>query len=206
MSQLVKAWDLKKDKTPLLLCKRLVAIELLTISSADKQFTLNHILEYIQKKNDNSSVRDKFLWGIMKNRGQPADTSMQLGQLQLGGAPFVMMPNTQQRQALSPQTGNPTIGMQGHGQAQSYVQQNFAQQQQQSFQQMQQPYQQIQQQQVMQQAPHSVTSNHPNDTLQNPANTLPFNPTGYGLLSDHLTPPQEQFSDSEMDIQYYHRF
>ena len=141
----------------------------------------------------------------MKNRGQPADTSMQLGQLQLGGAPFVMMPNTQQRQALPPQTGNPTIGMQGHGQTPSYVQQNFAQQQmqpqqqQQSFQQMQQPYQQIQP--VMQQAPHSVTSNHPNDTLQNPANTLPFNPTGYGLLSDHLTPPQEQFSDTEMD--YY---
>jgi len=167
---------------------------------ADKEFTLNHVLEYVSNKNNNSkSVRDKFIWGVLKNRGQQPDTSMKLGQLQLGGAPFVMMPDTQPRQALPPQTGNPTIGMQGHGQAYSHAQQHQQHvpqhMQQQSYQQV--PYQQ---QQTQQQIPprHSITSDHPSDTLQNPANNLPFNPTGYGLLSDHLSPSQR-----EETIQYF---
>ncbi|CBY18839.1 unnamed protein product [Oikopleura dioica] len=164
---------------------------------ADKEFKLNYILEYVSNKNNSSSGRDKFIWGTIKNRGQVADTSMKLGQLQLGGAPFVMMPDEQPRQALPPQTGNPTIGMHGHGTAHSHAHQHQAHQhmQQQSYQQV--PYQQQQtQQQVL--APHSITSNHPSDTLQNPANNLPFNPTGYGLLSDHLTPSQR-----EETIQYF---
>ena len=115
----------------MLLCKRLVAINFENFPSADKEFTLNYVLEYINKKNNNSSVRDKFLWGTIKNRGREADTSVKLGQLQLGGAPFVMMPAMQQRQALPPQTGNPTIGMPGHGHAATQQQQYAAQQMQQ---------------------------------------------------------------------------
>ena len=101
------------------------------------------------------------------------------------GVPIVMMPLQQRQQALPPLTGNPAASMEGH--SQSFQQQGQQQAPTQQHGQVQQQYQQLSQ------ARSSVTSTHLSDNLLNPSNNLPFNPTGYGLLSDHLVPRQEKF-------------
>ncbi|CAG5102735.1 Oidioi.mRNA.OKI2018_I69.chr1.g441.t1.cds [Oikopleura dioica] len=90
---------------------------------ADKDFTLHHILEYVRHKNENSTPRDKFIWGTPKNRGQQYETSIKLGDLvvKTGGTPFVMMPPQQTLQSRSPMTGNPAGNMQDRNCLKFYI-------------------------------------------------------------------------------------
>ncbi|CAG5105852.1 Oidioi.mRNA.OKI2018_I69.chr1.g2512.t1.cds [Oikopleura dioica] len=153
---------------------------------ADKEYKFSHVLDFIKNKNDGTEKRDKFIWGTPKIRGQTFLTNITVGELvtRTEGLPIVMMPVEQRQQALSPMTGNPTARMEGHSQSSQQQGQHQAPIQQQG---------QVQQQNQQLPPPQSsVTSTNPVDNLLNPANNLPFNPTGYGLLSDHLIPRQRQ--------------